>query len=134
MEGVRHLAAAFQHAENLGAARLGGLVAFQHQGAGAFRHDEAVAVLGERPGGALRIVVAGGQRREQREADQRFRIDRAVGADAQRRLGLAAADRLDAELDRARARGAGGRQRNRRALGAEFLGQMSATEPNRKRA
>jgi hypothetical protein len=39
-------------------------------------------------------------------------------------LGLAAADRLDAELDRGRARGAGGRQRDRRALGAELVGQM----------
>ena len=50
--------AAFHHAEDLGAARLGGFVAFQHQGAGAFRHDEAVAVLGEGLGRALRIVVA----------------------------------------------------------------------------
>ena len=124
VEGVRHLAAAFQHAEDLGAAGLGRLVAFQHQRAGAFRHHEAVAVLGERPRRALRLVVAGRQRREQGKADQRFRVDRAVGADAQRRIGLAAADRLDAELDRARARGAGGRQRDRRALGAEFLGQM----------
>ncbi len=44
-------------------------------------------------------------------------------ADAQRRVGLAAPDRLEAELDRARARGAGGRQRDRRALGAEGGGE-----------
>ena len=71
-----------------------------------------------------RRIVRGRQRRQQRKADQRFRIDRAVGADAERRLGFAAADRLDAELDRGRARRAGGRQRNRRALGAELVGQM----------
>ena len=39
-------------------------------------------------------------------------------------LGLAAADRLDAELDRGRARRAGRRQRDRRTLGAELVGQM----------
>ena len=138
LERVRWKASAISpqpsmHAEDFGAAGLGGIVAFQHQGAGAFRHDEAVAVLGERPRRALRIVVAGRQRRQQRKADQRFRIDRAVGANAERGVGFAAADRFDAELDRARARSAGGRQRNRRALGAEFFGQWSATEPNRKR-
>ena len=69
-------------------------------------------------------IVLRRQRRQQGEADQRFRIDRAVGRHAQRRVGLAAADRLDAELDRGGARRAGGRQRDRRALGAEGLGEM----------
>ena len=124
VERIRHLAAAFDHAEDLGAARLGVVEAFEHQRAGAFRHHEAVAVLGERLGRCLRRIVRGRQRRQQREADQRLRIDRAVGADAQRGLGFAAPDRLDAELDRGRARGAGGRQRDRRALGAEAVGQM----------
>ena len=50
------LAAALDHAENFGAARLRGLEAFQHQRAGAFRHHEAVAVLGER----LRRRACGG--------------------------------------------------------------------------
>ena len=71
-----------------------------------------------------RRIVRGRQRRQQREADQALRIDRTVGADAQRRLALAAPDRLDAELDRGRARRAGGRQRDRRALGAEAIGEM----------
>ncbi len=124
VEGVRHFAAAFDHPEYLGAARLGVRVAFQHQRAGAFRHHEAVAILGEGLGGALRRLVAGRKRRQQREAHQRLRADRAVGADAKRGFRFAAPDRLDAKLDRARARGAGGRERNRRALGAEFVGQM----------
>ena len=124
MEGVGQFAAAGHHAEDRRAAGDRGLVAFQHQRAGAFRHDEAVAVLGERLGRGLRRIVLGRQRRQQRKPDQRFRIDRAVGRDAQRGVGFAAADRFDAELDRGRAGRAGGRQRNRRTLGAEGLGQM----------
>ena len=56
--------------------------AFQHQRAGALRHHETVAILAERARGGLRRVVAGGQRRQQREADQALGIDRGVGADA----------------------------------------------------
>ena len=41
-------AAAGDDAEDRGAARDRGLIAFQHQRAGAFGHDEAVAVLRER--------------------------------------------------------------------------------------
>jgi hypothetical protein len=55
------------HAENPGAARFGVLQAFEHQRARAFRHHEAVAVLGERLGGAFRRVVGGRQRRQQRK-------------------------------------------------------------------
>src|SRR5262249_20873334 len=47
-----------------------------------------------------------------------------VGTDAERSLGFTAADRFDAELDRARARCTGGRYGNRRALGPEALGEM----------
>ena len=53
---------------------------------------------------------------------ERFRVHRAVGADAQSRVRLAAPDRLDAELDRGAAGRAGGRERDRRALGAEAVG------------
>ena len=48
VEGVGQFAAAGDDAEDLGAARRGGLIAFQHQRAGAFGHDETVAVLRER--------------------------------------------------------------------------------------
>ena len=67
------------------------------------------------------FAVDSADRSEKRTSD--FGIDRAVGADAQGRLRFAAPDRLDAELDRRGARGAGRRQRDRRALGAEPLGQ-----------
>ena len=43
--------------------------------------------------------------------------------DGQRPVGAALADRLDAELDGGRARGAGGRQRHRQAARAETVGQ-----------
>src|SRR3974390_2948068 len=69
-------------------------------------------------------VVGGGERRQQREADDHFGIDRAVGADARGGFGLAAADRFDSKLDGARPRRAGGRKRNRGALGAELLSHM----------
>src|SRR5581483_7882474 len=74
--------------------------------------------------GALRRLVGGGERRKEREADERFLRHRAVGADAERRVGLAAPDRLDAKLDRGRARRAGGGERDGRALGAERFGKL----------
>ena len=115
--------------------------AFEHQGAGALGHHEPVAVLAERPRGSLRRVVASGQRGQQGEADQALRVDRGVGADDKRGLALAAADRLDAELDRGRAGSAGGGGGDRRALGAEPVRQMlgdraeqEALEPGREAA
>ncbi len=128
---VGHLAAAFDHAEDLGAARARGFAGSPSTSAPApsaitkpsrFLENGLAALLGR--------IVRGGQRREQREADQRFGIDRAVGADAERGVGFAAADRLDAELDGGGARGAGGRQRNRRALGAE-AGRRGGRRPSR---
>src|ERR1043166_6152598 len=53
MEGIGHLAATFEDAENFGATGLRGLVALEHESAGALGHDEAVAILGERLGRGL---------------------------------------------------------------------------------
>ncbi len=117
--------AAGHDAEDRRTAGDGGLVAFEHQRTGAFGHDETVTVLRERFGGGLGWIVLGRQRRQQRKPDQRFRIDRAVGRHAQRGVGFAAANGFHAELDRGGARRAGGRERNWRSLGAEFLGKMS---------
>src|SRR5271168_5415073 len=102
------------------------LETFEHQGGGAFREHEAVAVLGKRLGGALRRIVLGGKRREERETHQRFRCQRRVGANRQRRFAVAAPDRLHAKLDGAGARCAGGVERDRRSLGAEMLGEVLA--------
>ena len=48
MEGVGELAATGNDAEDFCAARNGGVIAFQHQRAGALGHHKPVAVLGER--------------------------------------------------------------------------------------
>ena len=84
---------------------------------------KSVAVARERLGGLFRHVVLGRQRRQQREADQRLGGHRAVRADRQRAVAFAAPDRLDTELDRGGARGAGGRQRDRQAARAELIGE-----------
>ena len=124
VEAVAALAAAGDDTEDRGATRQRVVVILQHQGTGALAHDETVAVLREGFRGAFRQVVLGGESREQREADQRLCMDRAVGADAQGCLRIAPSDRLDAHLDRGRAGGAGGRERDRRTLGAETVGDM----------
>ena len=61
-------------------------------------------------------------------------IDRAVRADGERRLGLAAPDRLDAHLDRGRAGGASGGDRNRRAARAEAVGDPIGEAAHQKEA
>ena len=117
-------AAAFDNAEDARAARAGVIEIFQHQRAGAFRH--ARSRRGSWRTAATRCsrrVVLRRQRRKQREADQRFRVDRAVGADRKRGFAFAAPDGLDAELDGGGAGCAGGGERNRRAFGAEMIGE-----------
>src|SRR2546430_17195395 len=70
VERIRHLAAARQYAENPRAACNGGVVALEHEGSSALRHDEAVAVLGERLGRRLRRGGFGGAAREQRDSGE----------------------------------------------------------------
>ena len=65
----------------------------------------------------------GGKRGEQREPDQSLCGDRAVGAYRQRPVTFSTPDRLDAKLDRGRARSAGGRERDRQAARTETVGQ-----------
>src|SRR5260370_28451826 len=91
-----------------------------------FRHHEAVAVLRERLWHRLRRIVLRREGGEQRKPDEAFGIDGAVGGDAQRRIGVAAADRFEAKLDRARSRRAGSGERDRRALRAGLRRQRLA--------
>ena len=65
VERIRHLAAALDHTEDFRAARDGVVQAFEHERAGAFRHDEAIAVLRERLCRRLRRIV---RRRRTRRA------------------------------------------------------------------
>src|SRR5258708_18474079 len=96
VERIRHLAAARQHAENLRAACNGGVVALEHDGSSALRHDEAVAVLGERLGRRLRRGGFGLKPPEKREAGDDPPTSRTTAAEGKRRPGSAPPRRLDA--------------------------------------
>ena len=61
MEGVGELAAAFDNAEDLGAARARMRVALEHQCARALRHDKTIAIFGKWFGRALRRIVLRGE-------------------------------------------------------------------------
>src|SRR4029079_13845687 len=99
VEGVRHLATSLDQPQNFLDTRFGMAEAFKHEHARAFGHHETIAVFGKRLGGRLRRIVRGLERGEKRKPDERLRIDRPISANAKRDLGLAASDRLDAELD-----------------------------------
>src|SRR6266581_8672250 len=120
MERIGFLAAAFENAEHFGAARDGVIVVLEHERRRALGENEAIAIFGKRLGGLRRWIVLRRQGREQRKANQRFRCQRAVGAERERRLTLAALDRLDPELDRGGARSASRGQRDRRTFSAEM--------------
>ena len=106
-------------AEDGGTTRLGAVIAFEHDGTGAFGNHEAVAPARERPRRLFRLVVSRRQCGQKRKPDQAFRMHGRVGADAQGGIGLAPADRLHAHLNRACAGCARGAQRHRHALRAE---------------
>ena len=60
--GVAGKSVAGEFAPDFRAARFGVLEFFDHHHAGAFAHDESVAIAIERPRGALRFVVARAER------------------------------------------------------------------------
>ncbi|MNR39358.1 hypothetical protein D3C85_1575650 [compost metagenome] len=72
---------------------------FEHQGAGAFTHDEAVAVTVVGAGGVLGVVVAARERLHRGERGQRHRVDGGFGAAADDDVGLAGADQVQAHVD-----------------------------------
>ena len=80
----------------------------QDDDAGAFAHDEAVAVLVERTRCRGRIVVALRQRRHVGEAADGHRRDRRLGAAADHHVRITVLNRAERIADRVRARGAGG--------------------------
>ena len=104
------------------AAGQGVLFGFQHQGAGAFAHDEAVTVEVVGPGGALGIVVAAGERLHRGERRNRHRVDGRFGAAAHDDVGLAGADQVQAHVEGLGAGGAGGD----RGVGAGTGAQVEA--------
>jgi len=101
------------------AALLGVLQFFEHQDAGAFAQDEAVAlaVEGTRYLGSGPIGLAQSAQRGVGENQQR--IDSAVGAAGEHEVGVVARDQAESFADRLRAGGTGGGDRAVRALSVE---------------
>ncbi len=66
------------------------------------------------------------------EADHHLGVHGAVGADRDCGIGIAAADRLDAKLDRGRAGGARGGQRNRSTARADLFGDALGDEAEQR--
>ena len=107
-EGVGGRAVAGHFGVDAGAAALGVLQLFEHQHAGPFAQDEAVAVQIERPRRLLRVLVVGRQGRQQVEAGDAERMDHAVRAAGEHDVGLAVADHLGRLADGLAAGGTGG--------------------------
>ena len=107
--GVARHAVADDLGVDLGAARFGVLELLEHDDAGAFAHDEAVAVLVI---GARRllgpIVEAGRQRAAGGEAGDRDAADRRFGAAGDHHVGIAQRDQPRGVADGVRAGRAGG--------------------------
>ena len=106
--GVARQAIAVDFAIDFRAARLGVFVFFEHHDAGAFAHDEAVAVLVVGARGLLRRVVkAGGKRAAGGEAGNAQAADRGFRAARQHHVGIVERDQTRRVADGMRAGGAG---------------------------
>src|SRR5579871_376231 len=89
---------------DFGAARLGVLQLFEHEHAGAFAHDKAVAALVPRPRGGGRVVVVAGRQRPRRgKPGQPQPADRRLGAAAHHDVGIVEGDQPRRVADRVRA-------------------------------
>ena len=118
MIGIGAHAVADQFGQNRRAAAAGELQLLQNENAGAFTHDESVAVLVPGTAGALRFVVARGQRPHGGESADAHRRDGRFGAAGDHHIGIAALDDLEGIADGMRAGGAGRGRGFIRALGA----------------
>ena len=88
--GVAAQTIANDFAIDLGAARLGTLIVFEHDNAGAFAHDETIAVLviGARCRFGI-VVEIGGKRAGSGEAGQCQPVDAAFRASGDHHVGIA---------------------------------------------
>jgi hypothetical protein len=106
--GVAGEAIADHFAINLGATSLGALVILEHHDAGAFAHDETVAVLVVGPRCSFGMVVeVGGQRASGGEAGEREAIDQRFGAAGHHHVGIAKSNQPGGIANGVRAGGAG---------------------------
>ena len=89
---------------DLRAAPLRVLVLLEHEHAGAFAEDEAVAVLVPRARGGRGIVVAGRERARRREAADAERRDGRLRAAGDHHVGVAVLDQPAGHADRSAGR------------------------------
>ena len=114
--GVAGHAVADDLGEDARAAALGVLERFHDQDAGAFADDEAVALGVKRAAGALRLVVARGERLHGGKSADAHGRDRGFRAAADHHFGVAALDEAEGIADGVRRSRAGrGRRRIRAA-------------------
>ena len=110
MEGIGPLTRATHDTQDFRATRFGGFIRLQYQRGRTFGHDETVPGFGKRLGRALRVFVVGGKSGQQVKTDHHFLANFTVGADTKSSICVATTYRLDAQLHRGRAGGAGGCQ------------------------
>ena len=128
MRGVGRGAVADDLGERLRAARSSVLERLQDEHARTLADDEAVAPFVERPRGALRIVVAGGEGAHRREAAHQRLVAGSLGPAGEHHVGVAAPDRLPGLADGVAARGAGGHDAEVGALRAEDDGDHAGRQ------
>ena len=122
--GVGGGAVAENFAVDFRAAGFGVIELFEHEHAGAFAEDEAIAIFIEGARGFGGSVVPGREGGEQVEAGDAEGMDHAMRAAGEHEVGFAAADQLGGFADRLAAGGAGGEAVGVGALGVEHRGQM----------
>ena len=120
VEGVAAHAVAGQLGVDVRAASLRVLQLLEHQHAGAFTDDEAVAVDVERPRRALGIFVVRAQRARGGEPGNADRADRRLAAAGEHDVGRAVADEPPAVADGVGGGGARRTGRAQRTLGAQL--------------
>ena len=110
------------------AAAAGMLEFFENHDAGAFAHDEAVAVSVPGTAGASRIVVARGERAHGGESADAHGSDGSFGASGNHHVGIAVLDDAEGIADGVSAGGAGRGRGFVRSLGAVSHGDMAGGE------
>src|SRR5580658_2224575 len=132
--GLRHVIRVGTHAiadqlrEDGSAAAAGMLEFFEHQDAGAFAHDEAVAIFVPGTAGAGGVVIASGKRAHGGKSAHAHGSDRGFGASGDHYVGVAVLNDAEGIANGVRAGGAGGGRRFIRALGSEAHGNVTGGE------
>ena len=128
VKGVGAHAIADDFREDGRAAAAGVFEFFENQNAGAFAHDEAIAVFVPGTAGAGRIVVARGERAHGGESADAHGSDGSFGAAGDHDVGVAVLNDAVGIADGVRAGGAGSGGGCVRALGAELHRDMAGSE------